>query len=29
MAEQLGRSREATALLLHRALKRFKALAKD
>jgi RNA polymerase sigma factor (sigma-70 family) len=29
MAERLGRSREATALLLHRALKRFKALAKN
>jgi RNA polymerase sigma-70 factor (subfamily 1) len=29
MAERLGRSREATALLLHRALKRFKGLAKN
>lgn len=29
MAERLGRSREATALLLHRALKRFRALAKS
>lgn len=29
MAELLGRSREATALLLHRALKRFRALAKS
>ncbi len=26
LAEQLGRSREATALLLHRAIKRFRAL---
>jgi RNA polymerase sigma-70 factor (subfamily 1) len=29
MAERLGRSREAAALLLHRALKRFRALAKS
>jgi len=29
MAERLGRSREATALLLHRALKRFRALTKN
>ncbi len=29
MADRLGRSREATALLLHRALKRFRALAKS
>jgi RNA polymerase sigma factor (sigma-70 family) len=29
MAERLGRSREATALLLHRALKRFRVLAKS
>jgi len=28
MAERLGKSREATALLLHRALKRFRTLAK-
>jgi RNA polymerase sigma factor (sigma-70 family) len=26
MAEQLGRSREAAALLLHRAIKRFRAI---
>jgi RNA polymerase sigma-70 factor (ECF subfamily) len=29
MAERFGRPREATALLLHRALKRFRALAKS
>lgn len=29
MAERLGKSREAAALLLHRALKRFRGLAED
>jgi hypothetical protein len=28
MAEQLGRSREAAALLLYRAIKRFRAIQK-